>query len=300
VIDSALRAALAERFDFESSELGLVALRRDAREMLDAVGFKLDSDGAAVASELGGRNALLALRWGADEFLLRRFTHGGLLRWLTGRRFLDPERPFVEALLSEQLAAAGISTPEVVAARAVRAGAGAWKLDLVTRRVAGGVDLAAELERTDAGARRAHLLTAFGAWLRRLHDTGFLHADLHPKNVLVTVDHSSATAVELWVLDLDRSVLRRELGARERTGNLARLVRYVWRRRQRLGLRLHDLARVLAAYEPRREVRREVWRAVSERTRSTLLLHRAGWWLESRARGAQPMGDGPASSVTRG
>jgi hypothetical protein len=300
VIDPALRTALGERFEFEHSAAGVLARRREARAVLDTLGFALDSDGAAVSSDLGGRNALLSLRSGDEEFLLRRFTHGGLLRWLTGRRFLDPERPFVEALLSEQLTAAAILTPQVVAARAVRAGAGAWKLDLVTRRVAGGVDLAAELERTSERTRRARLLSAFGAWLRRLHDTGFLHADLHPKNVLVTGGETPARPFELWVLDLDRSVLRPELDARQRTANLARLVRYVARRRQRLGLRTHDLARALAAYEPLRDARRELWRAVSERTRSTLPLHRAGWWLEARARGAQPMGEGPASSVTRG
>lgn len=299
VIDPALRAALAAEFEFEQSERGLLARRRSARASLAATGFSLDSDGAAVRSELGGRNALARLHSGSEEFLLRRFTHGGLLRWLTGRRFLDPERPFVEARLSEQLVAAGIRTPQVVAARAVRSGAGAWRLDLVTRRVADAPDLAAALERPAPRAQRARVLAAFGAWLARLHAAGFLHADLHPKNVLVTADHAGAPV--LWVLDLDRSVLRAKLDERERTANLARLVRYAWRRRARLGLRLHDLARGLAAYEPRLERRREIWRAVAARVRSSALVHRAGWWLEARAgSGAQPMGDGDASSETRG
>lgn len=299
MIDPALFAALADQFEFEHAERGLLARRRSARVALDATGFSLDSDGNALRSELGGRNALALLRSGADEFLLRRFTHGGLLRWLTGRRFADPERPFVEARLSEQLRAAGIRTPQVVAARALRSGAGAWRLDLLTRRVADAPDLAAALERPASRSQRARVLAAFGAWLARLHATGFLHVDLHPKNVLVSA--SDASEPEFWLLDLDRSVLRTQLDARERTANLARLVRYAWRRRARLGLRLHDLARGLAAYEPQRERRRELWRAVAARVRSSALVHRAGWWLESRVSGgAQTIGEGDASSDTRG
>jgi len=280
VIEAALRASLAEQFEFEDERRGCIARRKGLRAQLDAAGFTLDSNGVAAPSELGGRNALWSFRVGHEEFVLRRFTHGGLLRWLTGRRFRDPERPFREAQLSQQLQAAGIATPDVVCMRAVRAGSGGWNLDLVTRRVVGARDLSAVLESTDDRAVRARLLDAFGGWLRRLHDVGFLHADLHPKNVLVR--GGAEPPFELWVVDLDRSVFRAELGDRERAGNLARLLRYVWRRRTRLGLRAHDLARTLRAYEPDGVRRQELWRRIRTRTERTLLLHRAGWWLERR------------------
>ncbi len=281
MIDPALRSALGEAFDFEVGPRGGLAVRRSARRALQSTGFALDSDGATVDSELGGRNRLAALNAGGEQFLVRRFTHGGLLRWLTGRRFLDPERPFVEALLSEQLRQRGISTPEVIAARAVRAAAGAWRLDLVTRRIAHGRDLALEIEQCAERRERARLFEHLGAWLLRLHACGFLHADLHLKNVLVT--RASDGVPQLWLIDLDRSALRSELSERERVPNLARLARYAWRRRQELGLRRQDFARGLRSYSPARDERRRLWRAIVARLRSSALAHRAGWWLESRA-----------------
>lgn len=279
MIAPSLTAALGEQFEFQITPRGLLAVRRDVLAELTACGFGLDSDGGAVPSSLGGRNPLLELRAGAHDLLVRRFTHGGLLRWLTGRRFLDPERPFVEAQLSEQLLAAGVLTPQVVAARARRV-AGAWHLDLVTRRVPGGEDFAAWLERERDSAARARLLASFGAWLRRLHDLGFLHADLHPKNVLVT--HADQ-APQWWLIDLDRSALRSTLSERERCANLARLVRYVWRRRAQLHVGARELVRALGAYEPVRSARRALARSVAARVASGLALHRAGWWLEARA-----------------
>ncbi len=281
MIDPALRAALSDAFDFEEGARGLLAVRRSARVSLQSTGFGLDSDGAASESNLGGRNPLAELQTGDQSFLVRRFTHGGLLRWLTGRRFLDPERPFVEALLSEQLRARSIATPEVIAARAVRALAGAWRLDLVTRRVDAGRDLQAELGQRVERRERAVLFEHFGAWLARLHACGFLHADLHLKNVLVT--RSEDDQPLFWLLDLDRSALRSTLTERERVANLARLVRYAWRRRERLELRRHDFARGLRSYATTRDARRQLWRAVVARLRAGALAHRAGWWLEARA-----------------
>lgn len=281
MIESALRAALSEVFDFDEGPRGLLAVRRSARRALASTGFALDSDGAAADSELGGRNPLAALQAPGESYLVRRFTHGGLLRWLTGRRFLDPERPFVEAHLSERLRALGLATPEVIAARAVRALAGAWRLDLVTRRVEGGRDLEAELTQRLARRERAQLFEHFGSWLVRLHACGFLHADLHLKNVLVT--RTADGRATLWLLDLDRSALRSALTERERVANLARLVRYAWRRREPLELRRVDFARGLRAYAPARDERRRLWRAIVSRLRSRALAHRAGWWLEARA-----------------
>jgi len=281
VIAPSLSAALRGQFEFSFTSRGVLAVRRELLADLASAGFGLDSDGSAVASTLGGRNPLLELRAGAHDLLVRRFTHGGLLRWLTGRRFLDPERPFVEAQLSEQLLAAGFRTPQVVAARARRV-AGGWNLDLVTRRVPGGEDFAAWLERERDPAVRARMLASFGAWLRRLHDVGFLHADLHPKNVLVTHDGAREP---WWLIDLDRSALRASLSERERCANLARLVRYLARRRAQLRVDTRELARALVAYEPVRGARRVLAQRVAERVARGRALHNVGWWFEARAAG---------------
>ena len=276
---------LSREFALEHSPVGACALRRSAREALDAAGFGLRSDGQGRAARLVGRKPVVLLGSGSNECVLRRFTHGGLLRWLTGARFADRRRPFVELELSEQLAARGVLTPQVVAARARRAKWWGWELALVTRRVSeacdGGDLLAAAARGALSQEERRAAFAAAGRLVARLHALGFLHADLHPKNLLF---RRAGEATEAWLLDLDRSRFVRELSDTERDANLARLVRYIERRKAsgQMTLSRADLARFLAAYEPDRARRRARFVGVAARYRRTLGWHRVGW-LFSRA-----------------
>lgn len=271
---------LSREFALEQSPAGVCALRASAREGLTAAGFGLRSDGDGRAATLVGRKPVVLLGQGSDECVLRNFTHGGLLRWLTGARFADPRRPFAELELSERLSKHGVLTPQVVAARARRATLWGWELALVTRRVSGARDGGELLE---AAARcqlapdeRRAVFAAAGRLVARLHELGFLHADLHPKNLLF---RGAGEATEAWLLDLDRSRFVREISEEERNANLARLVRYVERRKARgqMDLSRADVARFLVAYEPDRARRRARLRGVVAHYRRTLGLHRLGW-----------------------
>jgi hypothetical protein len=70
-----------------------------------------------------------------------------LLRFATGRRFLDPTRPFEEIRLAQHLERNGIATPRIVAARARGSILTGYELDLVTQRVEGTIDLGEGLAR---------------------------------------------------------------------------------------------------------------------------------------------------------
>ena len=105
------------------------------------LGFGPESDGRLEDSGLSGRHPMKQLDADGERFLVRSFHHGGLLRPVTGARFLDPERPFRELCLSHELNKAGLRTPQVVAARARIARGVGWYLDLVTRRVEGSLDV---------------------------------------------------------------------------------------------------------------------------------------------------------------
>lgn len=254
---------------------------------LERAGFTLDSDGDLRASSLAGRKALAETADG--RILVRRFTHGGLLRFLTAHRFRDPGRPFAELALSAWLAARGVDTPPVAAARARRARGFGHELALATRRIAGARDLEAHLVDVRAGRTgRAALrpaVRAFGALVARLHAVGFLHADLTPKNVLV--ESEAAGPPRLWLIDLDRSRVELPLGERARRDNLRRLWRFVDRREHRDGraLAASDVARFLAAYEPDRARRHAIWRAVAAEHARAVPWHGLGWALENaRAR----------------
>jgi hypothetical protein len=153
-----------------------------------AAGYGPEFDAPLSAADVAGRRRLFELEIGAERFLVRRFTHGGLLRWLTGARFLDAERPFREIVLSERLRAAELPTPLIAAARARRLGGAGWSLEVVTRRIEGSIDLGRVLAGEVGSlrpARATRLLAGAGRLVREMHEAGFFHADLTPRNLLV-------------------------------------------------------------------------------------------------------------------
>ena len=276
---------LPDGYLVEEGARGVLALHVDVAPLLHERGYGVDSDGEFTESALAGRAPLRELRAGTVRLLQRRFTHGGLMRWLTRRRFLDAERPFRELILSDSLLRTGIRTPRVVAARARSAGVG-WELEVVTRCVEGTVDLAQVLARGRAGGLalsvRRRLLVALGELVARLHASGCRHADLQPANVLVNEDALQGAPVELWILDLDRSTLAAPLGDEMRRANLARLYRHVARRERELGpaLRRTDRMRFFRGYDPGGRTWKADWRAVSAIHARGLRWHRLGWALE--------------------
>jgi tRNA A-37 threonylcarbamoyl transferase component Bud32 len=254
-------------------------------------GFTLDGHETLAASGLAGREPLGALQLGAETCVVRRFRHGGLRRAFARELFFDPVRPVQELVLACRLRALGLPTPRVLAARALRAGPG-WKLALVSARAAG-EDAGRALERWRRGelarhARRA-LCVAAGELVARLHGAGFLHADLHPRNLLVAPDGA------LSVLDLDRGSLRPALAARTRQDNLRRLYRSVRRREARGGafLARGDYLAFLRAYAAGAGTDwRADWRAIERRDRLFGPLHRLGWRLEALGRDGPERRDG--------
>ncbi len=264
-------------YRLERGARGVCAVADWARAALAEAGFGADGDGALVASDLAGRRALEQVA--GTDLLVRRYAHGGLLRFATGRRYADPSRPFRELCHAAWLAERGVATPPVAAARARRVGPVGWELTLVTRRVAGASDLWHALDAVRRGtlprARARELAGALGALVARLHAVGFLHADLTPRNVL------SAPA-GLLLIDLDLARVVERPGDGERRDNLRRLWRFVDRRAARDGavLARTDLARFWRAYQADRARRHADWRAVAAAHARHKGWHAAGWLLE--------------------
>ena len=283
---------LPSGYRWTQGEEGLLAVCSEDASELHALGFGPDSDGALVESDAVGRRPLEELRGDEETFLVRRFSHGGLLRWLTGARFSDPRRPFRELLLSQGLTERGVCTPRVVAARARRKGLW-WELSLVTARVEGVVDIGRWIADIRQGARSrrslATALIAFGELVRSLHEVGFHHADLQPNNVLVEECSGDLARPRAWILDLDRSTQGLALQESQRISNLSRLSRFVERRERERGacLTASDRMRFLKGYERERVSRHRLWRALSLEAGSSR-GHGLGWMLERVFGGEDP------------
>jgi tRNA A-37 threonylcarbamoyl transferase component Bud32 len=271
----------------EESPGGILVMHSDVIEALHEAGFGPESDGELVTSELHGRKPLFELRLGQTRFVVRRFSHGGLMRWITGERFLDPERPFRELILSDSLRRLGIETPQVVAARARWAGPLGWKLEVMTRRVEESVDLgvlltAAGRGELDAGLRR-RLMRETGALVRRMHVHGYLHADLQPANILVKEAGLQGGALEMSVLDLDGSVFHHTLTSAQRCTNLRRLFRHIDRRAKAHGrsISVTDQLRFMRGYDPDGTRWRDDWRSIERAHARSRWSHAIGWFFES-------------------
>jgi len=299
-----LRAALAsppDGYEVVRGRRGVLVVERARRERLERAGFGPDGGEALAASDLSGRSPLGAIDAGPERWIVRHHHHGGALRILGERLYLDPARPFHELDLSERLRLSGIATPRVVAARAVRDRPFGWRLALVTVRVEGASEVAVELERVrrgELGARaRARLFRLVGAHVGTLHRAGFAHADLTPRNVLLTREPDLA-----WILDLDRGRLG-GLDDGARRDNLWRLYRSVRRReaRGRSFLTRADYRRFLAGYGEalgRAASWRADWGAIVARERWRGPLHRLGWFVEEHLGSGPEARDGGA--VVRG
>lgn len=273
--------------DVEFARGCLIGRRRAEISALEGAGFRGREEPRTRASGLAGRAPVPELDT-AGQFLLRRYRHGGLLRWLTGDRFADRDRPLRELVLADELHARGLLTPRAVAFRARRAFPFGWRLELVSERVAGARDLESVLsgwvERAGPSARRRALARAVGAALGEAHRHGFAHADLQPKNMLVEEPPDGAPRV--WWIDLDRCAIVPRLTSHERRANLARLARGI-EKRGGLGLSAADVARALCAYEPDRAARRAHCAAVRAQLRREGWRHRLAWWLERLVGGAR-------------
>jgi len=187
-----------------------------------------------AASATTGRGTVyeVTLRDGGRAFV-RRYVHGGLLRGVLGDVYWQrPLRPLRELIATEAARAAGVAAPEVLAAVARPARAGAvravlYRGVLVTRALAGRRSLASALLAARDGDERAAWLACAVDAVRALHAAGIRHPDLNAGNLLVGERPDAPAAV----IDFDRATVRAApLGALD-----------AWRVRRRLARSLAKL-----------------------------------------------------------
>ena len=200
--------------------------------------------GAPSAGEGRNATALVALPDGGPHVVVRRLRHGGLLGPLLGERYLDPERAVRELEVTARLRAAGAPVPEPVLALALRRGP-FWTHAFASVFEEGAVDALQFLASTPDEARVQRAAAAFGAAVRRFHDAGGRHADLHVKNLLLRESRAGADAL---VIDLDRGAAAAAPDARRRARELGRLWRSLAKRRVAAQVGERGVASFFAAY----------------------------------------------------
>jgi hypothetical protein len=143
-------------------------------------------------------------------FYLKRYLHEERLLW-PAKYFFKPPRSAYEWRCAPQLEKRGIAIVPHLAYGERRSWRGLLESALLTEGPAGYESFVNIADLQSADPQRA-----LGQFVRRLHDTGVVHQDCHPKNLLYSTSEHA-----FCLVDLDKITLQQALQREERLDNLA-------------------------------------------------------------------------------
>ncbi len=238
----------------------------------------------ASGSEGRGATVVLEPREG-ERLLVRRVLHGGMLGPLLGASLLGLARPLRELAGTALLRSRGAPVPRPAFVWGERRLGPFYRAAVATCLEEESLDALGFLESSPSRARTLRAAGAAGRAIRRLHDAGGRHADLHIKNLLLR-EHEVET--ECIVIDLDRIRVAEPLGPRRRMQELMRLMRSLLKRRVLAIVGPRGVARFFGAYVGRdRELRRALLTHLP-RERLRLALHATRYRAAGSARSQRP------------
>jgi predicted Ser/Thr protein kinase len=215
-----------------------------------------------------------------ERMVLRQYSHGGLLRGITGNLYFFGARSFRELALTEEIRFRGIPTIPSIGAIHHRILFPFYQAYFLSLEVPHAIDLIqyiSEIGACPSGENlplKRKIIRSAGLLIRQFHQAGFFHGDLQLKNILVAGD-------KLLLIDFDRSYRKPRLSNQERMRNLLRLNRSAekWRG---LGLPITrtDCWRFFLAYAGDDKKIREAMEKSLQTYSLRFLFYRLGWALE--------------------
>jgi serine/threonine protein kinase len=214
------------------------------------------------------------------RMVLRQYSHGGLLRTITGNLYFFGARSFRELALTEEIRSCGISTISPIGAIHHRIFFLFYQDYFLSLEVPNAIDLIQYFQEMRARPTRENLsskrktIRSAGLLIRQFHQAGFFHGDLQLKNILIAGD-------QLLLIDFDHSYRRPNLSVRKRMRNLLRLNRSAEKWKQ-LGLSLTrtDRWRFFLAYAGDDRKIKEAMRKALQTYSLRFLFHQFGWAIE--------------------
>jgi 3-deoxy-D-manno-octulosonic acid kinase len=185
---------------------------------------------AHTPSVLGGRSQAGAFDLPPlGRVFVKHYSHGGLLRAVTGGRFfgVGPARSQAEFEMLERVRAYGVDAPRPIAI--VKRGGVVYSTWLVMEELEGARSLV-EIQAEDGDAMH-RAMDALSEQLKILINHRVLHVDLHPGNVLVC--HSG----KVYIVDFDKAHYFR---------GSAQALRELYLRRWRRAVIKHGLSPILS------------------------------------------------------
>jgi tRNA A-37 threonylcarbamoyl transferase component Bud32 len=249
-------------------------------ELIARAGVKRHFDGRSLLTSVEVKGAQ------GERMVIRSYFHGGWYGKINRDLFLGKLRPLRELIISEEASQRGIQTTTILAALSQRIIGPFYKGTLISREVSGALDLIRylqELKVRPASERlrvKTGLIKAVAAMVRKMHDQGIYHADLHLKNVLI--QEKSEGDFTVYLIDFDKSEILDSITLRDRIKNLMRFNRSVEKlKRKGLPITFSDQWRFLREYF---HDDRQIIKGVKRDVRRYLIwqkFHRLGWRLSS-------------------
>jgi tRNA A-37 threonylcarbamoyl transferase component Bud32 len=229
----------------------------------------------------GGRgdNHLLTTELWPERVRLRPLWHGGALARWTADRYWSSRRSEREFEIWRTLEARGAPIPRVVLAASRRRGP-FWSSSLAAVNRDDAIDLDRWLDSPDRSRKSIRSVAARVARsVRRFHDAGGLHGDLHLGNLLI---EESRGEQRVWLIDLGRASLRKDPTPHERMRELMRLWRSVAKTDRTALVDARARAVFLDAYSDGDRRLRRALLAHARREDKRIARHRVAWRLSAR------------------
>lgn len=254
-----------------------------------------------------GRSGIVSLPLGdgSAPMMVRRYVHGGILAGIGRDLYLGPARAVAELSVAEAARAGGVRTPAAVGMLCRHVRGPFWRLAFLSRELPDSEDLIHYCCRlTDyppetAALEKRGVIRDAARQVRKMHDLGIYHGDLHLKNLLLQRRPDATPRV--YVIDFDRAEMGVPLTLERRLKNLKRLARSV--RKVRVAdalLTVWDRLRFLRVYLEGLPGERELLRDWARRLAGSGAGHEI-WWLATRAkrdlRGDGSIGTGVGSRM---
>lgn len=158
--------------------------------------------------------------------VVKDYWHGGLFGKILRDFFWQKLRPLNELSICETAIERGINTIEIIAIVKNRVMGPLYKCKLISKEIINTIDLMVLLSHLSENytlTQKRQIIKGIAMAVRKMHDAGIYHGDLHLKNILVQSKDNKEFSV--FIIDLDKSRQFEKIGFNKRMKNIMRLDR---------------------------------------------------------------------------